>query len=92
MSDILLLAGCTDEIQVVDAGFGALIKRHTNVVVQEWMQDDDNWAEWTGPNLSAGHHRLHRRRRRRHIVVVVTSLSSSWSHHRQTLGQVGREF
>ena len=53
-----LLAGCTDEIQVVDAGFGALIKRCTDEVTQEWFTDDKNWAEWTGPNLSARRKRI----------------------------------
>ena len=53
-----LLAGCTDEIQVVDAGFGALTKRKTEEVQQEWLQDDENWAEWTGANLSASRRRV----------------------------------
>ena len=53
-----MLAGCTDEIQVVDAGFGALIKRHTEEVQMEWLHIDDNWAEWTGANLSASRKRV----------------------------------
>ena len=53
-----LLAGCTDEIQVVDAGFGALTKRCTEEVQMEWMHDDENWAEWTGDNLSASRKRV----------------------------------
>ena len=53
-----LLAGCTDEIQVVDAGFGALTKRCTEDVQMEWLQCNRNWAEWTGPNLSASRKRV----------------------------------
>ena len=53
-----LLAGCTDEIQVVDAGFGALIKRHTEIVQNEWFDEPDNWTEWTGNNLSASRKRV----------------------------------
>ena len=55
-----LLAGCTDEIQVVDAGFGALTKRtrKTEEVQQEWLQDDGHWEEWTGKNLSASRRRV----------------------------------
>ena len=53
-----LLAQCTDEIQVVDAGFGALVKRFTEDVQMEWLQDEVNWAEWTGPNLSASRRRV----------------------------------
>ena len=53
-----LLAGCTDEIQVVDAGFGALVKRNTEEVQQQWLHVDENWAEWTGANLSASRKRV----------------------------------
>ena len=53
-----LLAGCTDELQVVDAGVGACTKRHADDVMQEWFQDDANWAEWTGANLSARRKRI----------------------------------
>ena len=53
-----LLAGCTDEIQVVDAGFGALIKHHTQIVSDEWLESDAHWAEWTSTRLSAGRRRI----------------------------------
>lgn len=53
-----LLAQCTDEIQVVDAGFGALIKRHTEEVQMEWLQIEENWAEWTGSDMSASRRRI----------------------------------
>ena len=53
-----LLAGNTDEIQVVDAGFGALMKRLAEGVQQDWFQDDQNWAEWTGPTMSASRRRI----------------------------------
>ena len=55
---MLLWTGCTDEIQVVDAGFGALVKRHTEDVQMEWLQNDDNFKEWTGKNLSASRKRV----------------------------------
>ena len=57
-SVMLLWTGCTDEIQVVDAGFGALVKRHTEDVQMEWIQNDDNFTEWTGKNLSASRKRV----------------------------------
>lgn len=53
-----LLAGCTDEIQVVDAGFGALTKRIAEEVQQEWLDKDENWAEWTDHTLSASRRRV----------------------------------
>ena len=53
-----LLAGCTDEIQVVDAGFGALVKRLAEQVQTEWFDVDENWAEWTASTLSASRRRV----------------------------------
>ena len=53
-----LLAGCTDDIQVVDAGFGALIKRHKEEVESEWLEDDGNWQRWSGGRLSASERRV----------------------------------
>ena len=43
---------------MVDAGFGALVKRHAEEVQQEWFDEEDNWAEWTGTNLSASRKRV----------------------------------
>lgn len=54
----MLIAGCTDEIQVVDAGLGALIKRYYDDVVQEWFNVDRNWEEWTGANMTASRKRV----------------------------------
>ena len=54
----LLLPGCTDEIQVVDAGFGALIKHHAQHVSDEWLMDDANWAEWVSTRMSASRRRI----------------------------------
>ena len=53
-----LLPGCTDEIQVVDDGFGALIKHHAQDVSDEWLMVDANWEEWTSTSLSASHRRV----------------------------------
>lgn len=53
-----LLAGCTDEVQVVDAGLGALIKRFAGEEHQRWSMDDANWEEWTGSTLTASRKRV----------------------------------
>ena len=53
-----LLANNTDEIQVVDAGFGKLIKTEAEAVADEWLQVEENWAEWTGPRISASRKRI----------------------------------
>ena len=53
-----LLAGNTDEIQVVDAGFGALVKRFTEEEQQDWLNVDKNWDEWTGATLTASRKRI----------------------------------
>jgi len=53
-----LLAGCTDEIQVVDDGFGALIKFYAQEVSDEWLMVDKNWEEWTKTSLSASRRRV----------------------------------
>ena len=39
-----LLPGNTDEIQVVDAGFGRLIKHYANEEASDWLDDDTNWG------------------------------------------------
>lgn len=53
-----LLATCTDELQVVDAGLGALIKRFAEQEHQRWCMDEGNWKEWTGGGMSAGRKRI----------------------------------
>ena len=53
-----LLASCTDEMQVVDAGFGACVKRHADNVIEEWLDTDANWDEWTEQNLTASRKRV----------------------------------
>ena len=53
-----LLAGNTDEIQVVDAGFGKLVKSETEEVVTVWLQDEVNFAEWQGGRISASRKRV----------------------------------
>ena len=53
-----LVAGCTDEIQVVDAGFGALIKFYAQEVSDEWLAIDENWEEWCSTRLSASRRRV----------------------------------
>ena len=51
-------AGNTDEIQVVDAGVGALLKRKAEGIQTDWMAEDKNWEEWTGSTLSASRKRI----------------------------------
>ena len=51
-------AGNTDEIQVVDAGVGALLKRFAEDIQTEWLDDDDNWNEWQDSSLPAGRKRV----------------------------------
>jgi hypothetical protein len=53
-----LLPGNTDEIQVVDHGLGASVKREAEQVQSEWLQNEDNWAEWTSGRLSASRRRV----------------------------------
>ena len=58
MESVSWLYGCADEIQVVDAGFGALTKRKPEGAQPEWLQDDAHWEEWTGKKLSASRRRV----------------------------------
>ena len=51
-------AGNTDDIQVVDASVGALLKRKAEGIQQDWMAEDGNWEEWTTDILSAGRKRI----------------------------------
>ena len=53
-----LLAGNTDEIQVVDAGFGKLVKAETEEVLTDWLKDDTNYEEWIGGRMSASRKRI----------------------------------
>lgn len=54
-----LLAGNTDEIQVVDAGLGAYVKRHAEGVMNEWLAVEENWQEWAEKGcLSASRKRI----------------------------------
>ena len=53
-----LLAGNTDEIQVVDAGLGKLVKDLAENEACDWMGVDENWAEWTGPRITASRKRI----------------------------------
>ena len=53
-----LLANNTDEIQVVDAGFGKLVKFETEEIVTDWLKDDTNFEEWQGGRMSASRKRI----------------------------------
>ena len=50
--------GNTDDIQVVDAGMGALLKRFADQIQQDWMAEDANFEEWTPTTLLAGRKRI----------------------------------
>jgi hypothetical protein len=41
-----LVAGCTDEIQPVDAGYGREIKRAYGAAMAKWLQNDANLDKW----------------------------------------------
>ena len=53
-----LLAGNTDEIQVVDGGLGASIKREEEEVFDEWLEVEANYTEWSSARLSASRRRV----------------------------------
>ena len=53
-----LLAGNTDEIQVIAAGFGKLVKQLAEDIACDWLGIDANWAEWTGPRITASRKRI----------------------------------
>ena len=53
-----LLAGNTDGIQVIDAGFGKLVKDEAEDVACEWLRVPANWEEWTGCSMSASRKRV----------------------------------
>ena len=48
------IAGQTDELAAIDAGFGALIKRHYDDVLDEWLfASSNNLEEWTSSRIPA---------------------------------------
>ena len=53
-----LLAGNTDGIQVIDAGFGKLVKDEAEDVACDWLRVPANWEEWTGCRISASRKRI----------------------------------
>jgi len=52
-----LLAGNTDGLQPVDGGVGALLKAEQEEVFDEWLENDNNWKEWTGTRMKASRKR-----------------------------------
>ena len=52
-----LLAGNTDGLQPVDGGVGALLKHEQEEVFDEWLENDDNWNEWSGARIPASRKR-----------------------------------
>ncbi len=53
-----LLPGNTDEIQVVDSGFGRLIKHYANEEASEWLDVDTNWENWSSGDMTAAERRV----------------------------------
>ena len=53
-----LLAGNTDEIQVVDAGFGKLVKDETEEILTDWLKVEANWEEWMNGRMTASRKRV----------------------------------
>jgi hypothetical protein len=52
-----LLAGNTDGLQPVDGGVGALLKAEQEEVFDEWLENADNWKEWTSTRMKASRKR-----------------------------------
>jgi hypothetical protein len=48
---------CTDAVQVIDAGVGALTKSEAGDIQEEWLRNDANFAEWKG-NMTVGRKRI----------------------------------
>ena len=53
-----LLANNTDEIQVVDAGFGKLTKGETEEVLTDWLKEEKNYEERIAGRMSASRKRI----------------------------------
>lgn len=55
------VAGQTDEISGIDAGFGALVKTEFQEVLDEWISDPErpqNWEEWSSARIPASRKRV----------------------------------
>lgn len=53
-----LLANNTDEIQVVDAGFGKLVKGEADEILNDWLEDEAHFEEWMGGRMTASRKRV----------------------------------
>lgn len=68
-----LAAGCTDEIQPVDAGYGREVKRQYGVEMAKWLQNDENLDKWE-EGMTASERRILMTRWVRVYVVVAGNL------------------
>ena len=48
----LLPAGCTDEIQPIDAGYGRLVLVHVGKAIDQWLLDADHVELWQAHKLT----------------------------------------
>ena len=53
----LLPAGCTDEIQPIDAGYGRLLKVHVGKALAKWLLDADHVELWESNKLTPSQRR-----------------------------------
>ena len=53
-----LPAGCTDEVQPIDAGYGRLLKVYTGQALDEWLGHGENLQKWECNALTASERRV----------------------------------
>ena len=50
--------GTTDTVQVIDAGIGRWLKLEMENVLDEWLEDSDNFTKWKAAKFSAAETRI----------------------------------
>jgi hypothetical protein len=65
----LLPAGCTDELQPIDAGIKRAVKHHINEVMFQWLEDPQHFQEWV-TGMSVGRHR----------ILLTQWVGDAWDH------------
>ena len=46
--------GCKDEVQLVDNGFGKMMKHHIGAYTDEWLEDKNNLNTWIASSGEGG--------------------------------------
>ena len=49
---------CTDELQPIDRGLGAQVKRYVGDELDTWLEDDANLEKWESNSFSASDRRI----------------------------------